>query len=146
MNIKIVDSPLELTLSGVAKTHLPARSYGQELIELLDVVWRSVKSRNIPTTGINHAVYGDHGEIFAGVVITAPVELPAGLSKREFVLKRYAYYKYIGPYSGLPQVNKEMQAEIERRGLVRKAPVIEIYGHATEDPQKSEAELLYTLE
>ncbi len=146
MNIKIVDSPLELTLDGVAKTHDPAKSYGEELIELLDVVWGSVKSRNIPTTGINHAVYGDQGEVFAGVVIMAPGELPDRLSRRVLVLKRYAYYKYIGPYTGLPQVNKEMREEIDRQGLIRKAPMIEIYGHATEDPLKSETELLYALE
>ncbi len=146
MNIKIVDSPLELILNGVAKTHDPAISYGEELIELLDVVWGSVKSRNIPTTGINHAVYGDQDEVFAGVVITTPGELPDRLSTREFVLKRYAYYKYIGPYTGLPQVNKEMQEEIDRQGLIRKAPMVEIYGHATADPSKSETELLYALE
>ncbi len=146
MQIKIVDTPLELKLSGVAKTHDPAKSYGEELIELLDVVWGSVKIRNIPTTGINHAVYGDQDEVFAGVVITAPGELPDTLSTREFVLKRYAYYKYIGPYTGLPRVNKEMQEEIDRQGLVRKAPMIEIYGHATEDPSKPETELLYGLE
>ncbi len=146
MNIKIVDTPLELTLNGVAKTHDPAKTYGEELLELLDVVWGSVKSRNIPTTGINHAVYGPQGEIFAGVVITALGELPDRLSKREFVLKRYAYYKYIGPYSGLPKVNKEIQEEIDGQGLIRKALMIEIYGHATDDPSKAETELLYALE
>ncbi len=146
MNIKIIDTPLELTLNGVAKTHDPAKSYGTELIELLDVVWGSVKSSNIPTTGINHAVYGENGEIFAGVVVTAPGELPDRLSSRKFVLKRYAYYKYIGPYTGLPQANKEMQAEIDRQGLIRKASMIEIYGHATADPSKSETELLYALD
>ncbi len=146
MDIKIVDSPLELTLDGVAKTHDPAKSYGEELIELLDVVWENVKSRNIPTTGINHAVYGENDEVFAGVVITAPGGLPGRLSRRKFVLKRYAYYKYIGPYTGLPQVNREMQEDIDRQGLSRKAPMIEIYGHAMEDPSKSETELLYALD
>ena len=145
MNIKIVDSPLEFTLTGVAKTHDPAKSYGEELIELLNEVWEDVKSRNIPTTGINHAVYGDQDELFAGVVITRPGETPDGLSARKIVLPRYAYYKYTGPYAGLPQANKEMREEIERQGLVRKAPLIEIYGHWTEDPSKLETELLYSL-
>ncbi|MBE0696729.1 MAG: hypothetical protein IH586_07385 [Anaerolineaceae bacterium] len=78
MEIKIVESQLELKLSGVAKTHDPAKSYGDELIELLNVVWDCVKSRGIPTTGINHVVYGDQGEIFAGVVITIPGAPPEG--------------------------------------------------------------------
>ncbi len=146
MKLEIVDSPLELTLSGVAKTHDPAKTYGQDLLGLLDIVWRSVKSRNIPTTGINHAVYGAQDEIFAGVVLTAPGKPPEGLSTRQVVLKRYAYYKYIGPYAGLPQANEEMQAEIARQGLVRQGPMIEIYGHAAADPSTSETELLYALE
>jgi effector-binding domain-containing protein len=145
MNIKIVESPLELKLSGVAKTHDAAKSYGDELIELLDVVWKSVKSRGIPTTGINHVIYGDQGEIFAGVVITVTRVIPEGLSLREIVVKRYAYYKYVGPYAGLPNAHKEMAEEIERLGLVRKAPQIEIYGHWTEDPAKLETELIYAL-
>jgi effector-binding domain-containing protein len=146
MDIKIVDSPLELKLSGVAKTHDPAKNYGDELIELLNVVWESVKRRGIPTTGINHVVYGDQGEVFAGVVITTPGEPQEGLSVREIALKRYAYYKHIGPYTGLPQANKEMAQEIDRLGLVRKAPLIEIYGHWNEDPAKLETELIYALE
>ncbi len=30
-------------------------------------------------------------------------------------------------------------------GLVRKAPLIEVYGHWTEDPAKLETELIYAL-
>jgi hypothetical protein len=145
MNIKIVDAPLELNLSGVAKTHDPLKSYGDDLIELLDVVWKSVKSRAIPTTGINHVVYGDQDEVFAGVVILPPGEMPDGLEARHIVLKRYAYYKYIGSYAGLPQAHKAMAEEIDRLGLVRTTPQIEIYGHWTEDPAKLETELIYTL-
>ncbi len=85
-------------------------------------------------------------KIFAGVVITEHRESPERLSMRHFVLKRYAYYQYVGPYTRLPQVNKEMQDEIDRQGLIRKAPMIEIYGHASDDPSKSETELLYALE
>jgi hypothetical protein len=145
MNIKIVDSPLVLKLSGVAKTHDPAKSYGNELIELLNVVWEAVKSRSIATTGINHVVYGDQGEIFAGVVITPPGVTPEGLVTREIVLPRYAYFKYVGPYTGLPQAGNQMAEEIDRLGLVRKAPYIEIYGHWTDDPAKLETELIDAL-
>ena len=146
MDLIIADSPLEFKLSGVAKTHDPAKSYNDELFELLDVVWESVKSRNIPTTGINHVVYGDLGKLFVGVVISIPGMTPPELSVREIVLKRYAYYKHVGPYDELPQVNKEMREEIERLGLVRKSPLIEIYGHWTEDPAKLETELIFALE
>ncbi|MBE0696728.1 MAG: hypothetical protein IH586_07380 [Anaerolineaceae bacterium] len=67
------------------------------------------------------------------------------MSAREIVLKRYADHKYVGSYAGLPQAHKEMLEEIERLGQVRKAPLIEIYGHWTEDPEKLETELIYTL-
>jgi hypothetical protein len=145
MDIKIVDSSLDLQLCGVSKTHDPAKKYGDEMIELLNVVWASVKGHSIPTTGINHAVYGDGGEIFAGVVTTIPWVPLDGLSTREIVLKRYAYYKHIGAYAGLPQAHQEMRKEIERLGLVRKAPLIEIYGHWTEDSAKLETDLIYAL-
>ena len=146
MNITIIDTPFKLTLYGKSKTHEPAKSYGNELIALLNVVWATVKSHGIPTTGINHVVYGDQDEVFAGVILAQPSEFTSELSTQEFVLKRYAYYKYIGPYSGLPQANIEIRKEIEQRGLKIKAPMIEIYGHWTDDESKLETELLYAIE
>jgi effector-binding domain-containing protein len=145
MKIKIVDTTLELKLCGVAKIHDQAKSYGDELVELLNVVWESVKSRGIPTTGINYAVYGDQGEVFAGVVMRMPEIMPDGLSARVILLERHAYFKYVGPYEGLPRAHKEMREEFERLGLTRKSPLIEVYGHWTEDPAKLETELIYAF-
>lgn len=34
MDIRFVDSPFEVTLNGLAKTHDPAKSYGDELIKI----------------------------------------------------------------------------------------------------------------
>lgn len=146
MNIEIMDSPWVLTLTGTEKIHDPDKSVGVELIELLNKVWEAVKSRDLPNTGINYAVYGSQGEIFAGVVITAEGEPPQGLVTRQVVLERCAAAKYIGPYSGIPQAYQEMEEEIKRRGLVRKAPSIEIYGHWTEDPATLETDLVWALE
>ena len=72
MQIQIIDLSLTLHLTGLSKTHDPARSYGEELIELLNVVWETVNNRGVLTTGINHAVYDEQDEIFAGVEITTP--------------------------------------------------------------------------
>jgi effector-binding domain-containing protein len=145
MKLNIVNTPFELTLYGKSKTHDRAKSYGDELPELLNGVWEKVKRDHIPTTGINHVVYGDQDEIFAGVAITMPGEPIAGLAVREIVLHRYAYYKYVGPYAGLPQANQEIRLEIERQGLETTVPMLEIYGHWNEDESKLETELLYNI-
>ena len=145
MQLQIVDSRLTLHLKGLSKTHDPAKSYGEELIELLNVVWETVKSRGIPTTGINHAVYGEHGELFAGVEISVPDTPLVGLVPMDIVLERYAYYKHVGPYTALPEAHAQMAGEIRARSLVHAPPVIEIYGHWNEDPAKLVTELIYPL-
>jgi hypothetical protein len=145
MQLQIIDSRLILKLSGLSKTHDPAKSYGDELIELLDVVWENVKSSGVLTTGINHAVYGEQGEIFAGVEITTPGAALNGLAAREIVLERYAYYKHVGPYAALADAHAQMAAEIRARSLVQSSPVIEIYGHWNEDPAKLETEIIYAV-
>ena len=145
MQIQIIDSPLTLHLTGLSKTHDPAISYGEDLIGLLNVVWETVKSRGIPTTGINHFVYDEHGEIFAGVEITAPEAALSGFVSREIELERYVYYKHVGPYSALPDTHGQIVAEIRARSLVSAYPVIEIYGHWNEDPAKLETEIIYPI-
>lgn len=146
MKIEIIDSPWVLTLTGAEKIHDPDKNVGDELIELLNKVWEAVKSRGLPNTGINYAVYGSQGEIFAGVVITAGAEPPQGLITHQVVLERRVVARYIGPYGGIPQAYQEMEEEIQRRGLVRRSPSIEIYGHWTEDPSKLETDLVWALE
>ena len=145
MQIQIIDTPLTLHLTGLSKKHDPAKSYGEDLIGLLNVVWEKIKSRGVPNTGINHFVYDKNDVIFAGIIVTDPNVSLDGLESREIVLQRYASYTYVGPYSALPDVNAQVKAEIHARSLVTAWPMIEIYGHWNEDPAKLETELIYPL-
>ncbi|QKJ29878.1 hypothetical protein HQ865_08955 [Mucilaginibacter mali] len=62
------------------------------------------------------------------------------------MLKKYAYYKHIGPYSLLGQSSDNMRAEIQKLGLHSRLPYIEIYGHWTEDETKLETELIMAID
>ena len=145
MQIGISDAPLELSLCGLSKTHDPAKSYGEEVIDLLSVVWENIKSRNIPNTGLNHVAYYENDELFAGIVLTSPGIIPDGLVTRTLSMARYLYYKHTGAYSALPEVHTQIVGEICALSLAQGSPVIEIYGHWNEDASRLETEIIYPL-
>ena len=62
------------------------------------------------------------------------------------MLKKYAYYKHIGPYDKIPASGKKMKQELSAKGYRIIMPYIEMYGHATPDPGQSETELLMALD
>jgi hypothetical protein len=144
----IIDSPFARTLCGTSGMHDPAKSYGQEIIALLDRVWPWIKQAKATTTGINHVIYGADGAMFAGVELTSAFAYPAssGLEMRSVALPRYAYHKHVGPYAAIPGAFQRMEEEIRRRGLVPVKPVVEIYGHWTDDDSKLETDLLISVE
>jgi hypothetical protein len=145
MQIQIVDTPWVKTLVGVSKRHDPSLSYGDEIRVLLGPVWEAVRRDKIATTGINHVYYGEQDEIFCGLEFSgAPVPLP-GLTQRRIELGPYAYYRHIGPYELIPEAAHAVHAEVERLGLWSILPMMEIYGHWNEDPQKLETEILISV-
>jgi effector-binding domain-containing protein len=143
--VRIVDQPFTRTLFGKSGRHDPAKAYGDEIIALLDQVWPKVKQPGLKTTGINHIAYGQDDSLFAGVEVTEGDAAAAGLEKRVFTLPRYATYHHVGPYSGLPQAWKLVEAEIARQGLTRAGVALEIYGHWSEDTSKLETDILIPL-
>jgi len=145
MSVRLIEARLTLELSGVGKMHDAAKSYAEELIELLDIVWARVKSQQIPNTGINHAVYDAEGNLFAGVVVTQPGAPPAGLETRKIEIARYLHGMHAGPYQGLVAAHARMREEIARRGLAQAAMVIEIYGHWSAEPSQLETQLIYAV-
>lgn len=145
MQITISETPWVKTLFGLAKTHDPSQSYGDEIVAFLSAVWEAVHKNQIATTGINHVVYGENGEYFCGLECNGQLQQIPGLIQRRVTLERYAYYKLTGPYSEIPRVYREMQTEINRLALQAVAPAVEIYGHWTDDPGKLETAILIQI-
>ncbi len=142
MSFEIRSVPLSATLSGTSKVHDPARSYGQEIRELLDPVWAAIRSQKITHKGINWVVYDEKDHVFSGV--EADIEDPAqfGLERRIIRFERYAVWKHIGPYDRLAEAYAGMKREMASRQLHGGRPFIEKYGHWTDDASKLETDLL----
>ncbi len=145
MSVEWIETPFRRRLFGLAAAHDPAKSYGQELIGLLDTIWRTVREGGYATTGINHALYAQNGDLFAGVEPADDTVVLPGLLLREISIGRYAFYRHTGPYRGIGAAHERVIAEIRARGLAQAWPVIEVYGHWTEDEAKLVTDLIYPL-
>lgn len=108
-------------------------------------MWQLVKEKGIANEGKNVWVYEPGHVVFAGVVLVEPVS-PHGLEKKSLLLKKYVYYKHVGPYSQIKVAGLRMQEEIKKKGYAAVLPSIEIYGHWTGDEAKSETELLMAIQ
>lgn len=145
MSIDIITQPKTFTLYGFSKIHDADKAYSTEMFELMDKVWAEVRAKQLDHKGINHVVYDCGNVVFAGIeLITDDVE--ASLEKKQVTLRKYAYYKLIGPYSEIKNVYNNIQAKIEELGLTSSCPNMEIYGHWNEDESKLETEIYVSVE
>ncbi len=151
MHPEIRTVPVEYTISGHSLRHDPTKRYGEEIMALLGRVWPVIKGAGgagIPNDGVNRVVYEGDGTIFAGVVLNSGAEdLPAaaGLERKTVRLTRYAYWKHVGPYHLLPATGASMTKAIEAKGLRTGWPMIEVYGHWTNDESKLETETFVAI-
>ena len=84
--------------------------------------------------------------MFTGVELEeAPVN-DTGLELKKISMSKYAYYKHIGPYSGLAQAYSKMRSYLAANGLKAGVPGLEIYGHWNQDESKLETEILMCLD
>src|SRR5262245_32207111 len=121
MRIEIVKSPIRFALQGKSSA-VPDQRFGEVGMKLMDEMWRSVKSSQTATTGINHWVYLPDGRMFVGVELKPNVRAPADLEPLSFELSRYLKHVHIGPYQALPEKWKALKAELAARGEVIGAP------------------------
>jgi effector-binding domain-containing protein len=146
MQPQIFTTPLEYTIHGHSLRHDPAQKYGQEILSLLGLVWPVLKSNNIPNDGINRVVYDDCNTLFAGVILTTVTHPAAATLERKTIhLTRYAYWKHIGPYHLIPATATAMTKALEAQGHKTGWPMIEVYGHWTNDESKLETETFVEL-
>jgi hypothetical protein len=152
MQPEIRATPIEYTISGHSLRHDPARRYGEEILALLNRVWPVIKGNAIPNDGINRVVYEGDDTVFAGVVLgqadgggAESIPAAASFERKTIRLTRYAYWKHIGPYHLIPATGAAMTKALEARGLRTGWPMIEVYGHWTNDESKLETETFVAL-
>jgi len=107
--------PVEYTICGHSLRHKPAKRYAQEVLALLDRVWRVIKANAIPNDGINRVVQeGEEGEgytVVAGMVLGL-TQRPPGLAWVGTPSASVAT-----PYHFLPATGAAMTKAFEVRGL-----------------------------
>jgi effector-binding domain-containing protein len=142
----IINQRKMFTLFGFSKTHDQNKVYSETIFELLDKVWKEVRNNGLSHTGINHVVYDNGHNMFAGIELTSPPNEDSLLEKRDVTFQKYAYCKHIGSYSELDKTYKSMKSTVKAVGEHLVLPLIEIYGHWNEDESKLETEILHTLQ
>lgn len=145
MEIEIINKELRLDISGFSGIAVN-RNYAGTAFALMDKMWPIVKSKGLKHKGINIWVYEPNDKVFAGVELNGPLLPDTGLERKVILLKKYAYYKHIGPYSGIKQAGDNMQNELRRLGLKAGLPYIEMYGHWTNDESQLETELIVSID
>ena len=144
MNVEIINKNLRLDLYGFSGIAMN-KDYTGTAFQLMDKMWKTVKSNNLKNKGINIWVYEQDEKVFTGVELNETPQHDSGLEQKSIILIKYAYYKHIGPYNLIKQAGKQMTDELEKRGFETDLPYIEIYGHWTNEEAKLETELLMSL-
>lgn len=144
MQIDIITNQLELNLYGFSGIAVN-RDYVGTAFKLMDKMWQVVKGQNLKNKGMNIWVYEPGERVFAGVELDEVPEKNTGLEHKLLTMNKYAYYKHIGPYSGIKEAGINMGDELKREGYQMGDQYIEIYGHWTNDESKLETELFMSL-
>ena len=148
MQPEIRTDPVDYVISGHSLKHDLTKQFGNEIITLLGRVWPVIKTENLRHDGINRVVYDGEGMIFAGVVLNGAANsaVAVGLERKAVCLTRYAYWKHVGPYRYLPVVGLSMRKKLEANGVCPSWPMIEVYGHWTNDENKLETETFLAID
>lgn len=127
--------------AGIA-AHEDRASAGKKL---MDRLWEEVRTNRLPNKGLNVWVYEGHNQLFTGVELTSPPPADVPLENKTISLPRYAYCKHVGPYAEIKATYEAAREEFKNIGIRAHLPVVEIYGHWTDDPSKLETELLWSI-
>jgi hypothetical protein len=145
MNPEIREIPFEKLLFGRSKPVLQNQKPVDAMFAAMDETWKIVRGNSIPNAGLNHIVYTNAHQVFAGVEIAGSVDASWGLEQVDLVIPRYIYYRHVGAYDLLGQAYSSVNAEITAKGLVTSGLSLEIYGHWSEDTANLVTELLIGL-
>ena len=145
MDIEIITKNFQLDIYGFGGI-VTNKDYAGTAFKLSGKMWEVIKANSLKNKGINIWVYEDADKVFAGVELDNPSESNNyGLDEKKINLKKYAYYKHIGPYNLIKQTGQNITNELTKRGFEIRVPYIEIYGHWTSDENKLETQLFMCL-
>ena len=145
MEIKIITSSFQLEIYGFGGI-ATNKDYAGTAFKLSGRMWEVVRANSLKNKGLNIWVYEAGDKVFAGVELDDPSDSKSfGLEKMKVSLKKYAYYKHIGPYNLIKRVGQNMTNQLTQQGYEVILPYLEIYGHWTSDESKLETELLMCL-
>ncbi|CAG7600040.1 hypothetical protein PAESOLCIP111_00361 [Paenibacillus solanacearum] len=145
MEAVIINESKTFILYGFSKLHDQSKPYSATIFELLDRVWEEVRNNKLSLSGINHVVYEDGHHMFAGIELISPPEGDSLLEKKIVHFQKYAYCKHIGPYNKLDESYQKVRTLAENSGGEIELPLIEVYGHWTDDESKLETEIFHNL-
>ncbi len=145
MSPEIREIPFAKRLYGRSKPVLENQKPVEAMFAAMNETWEIVRSNSIPNAGLNHILYTQAQQVFAGLEITSRIEPAWGLEQVDLALPRYIYYRHTGAYDLLGQAYARVAAEITARGLATSGMSLEIYGHWNEDPAQLVTELLIGL-
>ena len=142
MDIEIKETPLQFDLYGVSG-NVPHFDFAGTGRRLMDEMWKRIGKDGIKQTGVNCWVYDSFDRMFTGVEIEGSDG--GSLEHKPVSLKKYAYYKHVGPYEKLGDVHRGMEAELVARGLKEIGPRVERYGDWTDDQSKLVTEVFIAI-
>ena len=144
MALEIIEQPFIVTLHGFSGKVIN-KNYAGTGGQLMDPLWKEVKSKSIKNKGINYWVY-DKGEmLFTGVELEQELPEDSKMEMKNIHLTKYARWKHIGSYKTLKSSYDSMHAELAKRNMNSYFPFLEIYGHWTPDENKLETDILFSL-
>jgi len=143
MQLKIITSPLALDLYGFSGAVIN-HNYGETGFKLMNRMWTVVKGMNLKNRGTNVWVYEPNMAMFAGVELESAPPRESLLENKKVELTHYAWWKHIGPYDQLKQVNANMRSQLESMNIQYQHPCLEIYGHHI-DGKEPETEIVWAM-
>lgn len=140
MDIEIIDSPLAFDLFGLTGD-VTDHDYAGTGKRLMDEMWARVKNNALPHKGINFWVYDSSTRMFTVVELQDGSTVGDLLEHKTVCLRKYAYYKYVGPYQKLGETHRSFEGRIDEMGLTETGPRIERYGDWVADETKLVTEI-----
>ncbi len=142
MPVEIRNQPFDKRLYGISKPVMSGQKPGDVMFKAMDEMWGIVRGSQVRNKGINHIFYSGNSLVYAGVELENGGPAPSGLTQRDVHFSRYVYYHLEGPYSLIPTAYQEIHNEIAAQNLTTTGESMEIYGHASADPDKQVTEIL----
>ncbi|WP_308633814.1 GyrI-like domain-containing protein [Paenibacillus silvisoli] len=143
VSVSFVDEAISFTLYGYSKIHEAGTPYSADVQELMGKLWMEIRTNGLAHRGINHMVYESGGRVFAGVELE-PVSAESGehgLESFHLNMPQYLHGKHIGPYDRLGETYNVMRARLTAQGKTEALPLVEVYGHWSDDPAKLETDI-----